>query len=116
MSHWQDKRTCGRGEAVEEKEEIRMSETRMTVARKGNVPMGREIEGKHGETMGENTGIESSTRRPRTSRKGKSRRKQAGAKHRNVGEEKTQPIRRTSKGRDEMPRDAYVGSESGQVS
>ena len=24
MSHWQDKRTCGRGEAVEEKEEIRI--------------------------------------------------------------------------------------------
>ena len=60
MSHWQDKRTCGRGEAVEEKEEIRMSETRLTVARIGNVPMGKEGEGKQGETAGEDTGIKSS--------------------------------------------------------
>ena len=60
MSHWQDKRTCGRGEAVEEKEEIQLSETRLIGARKGNVPMGRESEGKQGETEGGNTGIESS--------------------------------------------------------
>lgn len=37
-----------------------MSEMSVTVAWIGNVPMGREDEGRQGEAAGENTGIESS--------------------------------------------------------